>query len=909
MGKTTIARMLALDFLSLDCQEGFYWVSSLEEIENEWEETEQKQVFILDDYWGAVFHRERSRKENYLLEEIIDKVVAAGSKRLIITAREYIVQQELFLNPELEEIIKTLKMECVLKEYTDAEKAKILFAHLQASELDIEYVRSIYHYCDRIVYSRGYSPRVIDKFLKQPGYEAYSPWEYARELLEWIKYPELMWKGVFAELSEEAKMLSSIVAISYTPISIEDIRNTYGRYVQNYKGTSAPKSFDSCISELEETVLLTCCEADEQEIKVEFENPSIVDFLHGYLWENQEYYIPRLAECSIFYNQLLMLLEHFHCHDEKINQRVKKRCVEEFYTLPMRLEDYGDSYLGERISDRGSDWAGRAFHLMRVSQDGPGGLVWQFIREFVKEFFVQMEKNALFYGAQEMRNFVGLIRVCEERAMHFDGRKLIEQYWDHCLLYDDYEGVKDLIKIYPELSAEWREKYTVYMKEHVKGLILKTLLYYDDYECEFEEDMLVDEVPSILKEFGLHYSKEFKREIEDITGRYYEKPKQVRMNKVQLQDDLSREELDYEKIKEEWYEQSIEMPEPYMDEDIIEMIRRNEFTKENEEFLLQTLETRAPWYLYEFMADEGSIKLLKQLGDKVLLKTVGKNMDLLAMRILEVMTEGRKELCVNLINFCIDYVIELLYKECPTISEAKFKRLPCYKEYVEQHPELETLLFTYLLEQQGKWIVIRQEVLLLYLLCHEMKAAGGIDWDTVFEAGWGSCLMKAQKGKKAFYYSDFVKPSNMEWIGIIQRIMNEIDRTGFHQQYVLPKLEEFLDKYASESERAAAFLQEIRWELNIDPDGEICGSSYFEEDAMELAANMGIADMTDAEDHLTECSRKSLIKRQEICTKEEGDMAVSVYMEKDQDYLREIGIYEALEYYFRKLEEYVQLNK
>lgn len=52
MGKTTIARMLALDFLSLDCYEGFYWVSSLEEIENEWEESEQKQVFILDDYWG-----------------------------------------------------------------------------------------------------------------------------------------------------------------------------------------------------------------------------------------------------------------------------------------------------------------------------------------------------------------------------------------------------------------------------------------------------------------------------------------------------------------------------------------------------------------------------------------------------------------------------------------------------------------------------------------------------------------------------------------------------------------------------------------------------------------------------------------------------------------------------------------
>ena len=109
------------------------------------------------------------------------------------------------MNPELEDIIKNLKMECVLKEYTDAEKAEILFAHLKASDLDIEYVRSIYYNCDHLVYSRGYSPRVIDKFLKQPGYEAYSPWEYAQELLEWIKYPELMWKGGICRIIRRGK--------------------------------------------------------------------------------------------------------------------------------------------------------------------------------------------------------------------------------------------------------------------------------------------------------------------------------------------------------------------------------------------------------------------------------------------------------------------------------------------------------------------------------------------------------------------------------------------------------------------------------------------------------------------------------------------------------------------------------
>lgn len=68
------------------------------------EKSEQKQVFILDDYWGSAFHRERSRKDNYILEELIDKFRITDGKCLIITTREYIVQQELFLNLELQDI-------------------------------------------------------------------------------------------------------------------------------------------------------------------------------------------------------------------------------------------------------------------------------------------------------------------------------------------------------------------------------------------------------------------------------------------------------------------------------------------------------------------------------------------------------------------------------------------------------------------------------------------------------------------------------------------------------------------------------------------------------------------------------------------------------------------------------------
>lgn len=101
------------------------------------------------------------------------------------------------------------------------------------------------------------------------------------------------------------------MGISYTPIRVEDIRSTYSRYVQEYGGMTEPKAFEDCITELEETVLNTYFDEIEEEILLEFENPSVQDFIWGYLLKHQEFYIPRLAKCSIFYNQLLTLLEHF----------------------------------------------------------------------------------------------------------------------------------------------------------------------------------------------------------------------------------------------------------------------------------------------------------------------------------------------------------------------------------------------------------------------------------------------------------------------------------------------------------------------------------------------------------------------------------------------------------------------
>ena len=71
MGKTTIAYILAMDFLDIEDFEGFIWADTLEEAEARWDITAKKQVFILDDFWGSVFHRDSRRKEAEKLENFI----------------------------------------------------------------------------------------------------------------------------------------------------------------------------------------------------------------------------------------------------------------------------------------------------------------------------------------------------------------------------------------------------------------------------------------------------------------------------------------------------------------------------------------------------------------------------------------------------------------------------------------------------------------------------------------------------------------------------------------------------------------------------------------------------------------------------------------------------------------------
>lgn len=617
MGKTTLAYILALEFLEETGFEGFIWVNRIDEILSQWDYEGKRQVFILDDFWGSTFY-ENKRKETRKLEELIYRVKGEADKRLIITSREYIVQQEICQSPGLKDILERLQLECVQRDYSDAEKAKILFAHLKNSELEYEYVMAIYRACDRIVYHPGYSPRVIGKFIRQSDSREFTPGDYVSALVGYLEYPENFWKEIFEELSEEARVLAMILAISYTPIGIADIRQTYGQYVQNYAGDLPCKSFETCISELEKTFVTTYWSEDEQRIVVTFENPSIIDFLYYYLGENQEYYVPRLCRAVTYYNQLLALLEHIMYRDDGVKQLVEKRCVEEFYLLPMKLRDYGSPDYGERDAWDGSDWARRGFHLMRISKPVFGGLTWNFIRSFVETFFDEMGQGQRITGVDELINFIGILRLCEKSGMHFDGRAMLEKYWKHAFLASHYVDFEDLGEIYPEAYGERSADYMNYMKKNLKAIILQSLEYLAEEDYFEQMDSLVDEIPVMLKKYGLRYTDKYKEKIRMIAGWCCEEVTYQNNLEESRETSLTREEEDYEAEKREGYRWLFGESEQECleDEELIAIIKKARFPRKLETQLVRAMEKAEPWYIYDMLQTSANIELFRTAVEK-----------------------------------------------------------------------------------------------------------------------------------------------------------------------------------------------------------------------------------------------------------------------------------------------------
>jgi Novel STAND NTPase 3/Restriction endonuclease len=165
VGKTTLAALLVMDSLAA----GYSPYEIVPgELSAAWEllqDGQERQLFVFDDFLGRAT-LEALRSADRDLVRFMREVRRSGTARLVITSREYILQEARKLSELLDtEIQGEGRFLLQMEDYTRLEKARIFYHHLWLSpELDGRARRALLRRraYERIIDHPNYNPRLIE---------------------------------------------------------------------------------------------------------------------------------------------------------------------------------------------------------------------------------------------------------------------------------------------------------------------------------------------------------------------------------------------------------------------------------------------------------------------------------------------------------------------------------------------------------------------------------------------------------------------------------------------------------------------------------------------------------------------------------------------------------------------------
>jgi len=310
IGKTTLARILVYQFLASGFEEFVFLSDSIKEAYDTFKGG-VKQIFFFDDFLGRNFlERKLSNNEEQRIVKFIEKVGESKDKLIILTTREYILTQakqryDIFDNPSLE------FAKCVidLSQYTKIVRAKILYNHLFFSDITEKYIVNILEKENykKIIQHRNYNPRIIETITNHDIWKDIKPEGFSDRILEFLDYPESIWKHVYEnQISRFSQCVLANLMSAGTPILLDDLRTL----IQNFAKTNTTKysiayselEFKKSIHELENTFIITRKDQINQ-IAVDYQNPSVQDFLVNYFQELPDF-ISDIIQSAIYFNQL-----------------------------------------------------------------------------------------------------------------------------------------------------------------------------------------------------------------------------------------------------------------------------------------------------------------------------------------------------------------------------------------------------------------------------------------------------------------------------------------------------------------------------------------------------------------------------------------------------------------------------
>lgn len=557
IGKTTLSRMLVYRLLAKEFDDFIYVSESINDAYSYYEDG-KKQIFFFDDFLGRNFlETGLSMNEDSKLIKFIDRIKNSKNKIFILATREYILNQaknsfESLNNPSLDLVKCTLD----LSKYTKIIKAEILYNHLFFANVPKPHLKNLIENKGylKLIEHKSYNPRIIETFVQNHFWYNCEPKDFSKTILSFFDNPTSVWLHAFENtISKGSQITLLILSTIGTPVLIEDLRIALNSFIianiKKYPLTIDSIEFKKIIKELESTFVSTKMDSFKK-IAVEFQNPSIQDFLINYIKDKNDL-ISDLINSFSFVSQFFRIFTF----DKSVNEFNRR--------IPLNdelLNEYVDKIISDFSLFKSSSVLRLNYEKNRFSWYKSESFIYSFLNQIlieldkssnqklydfvIEEFVRNIEPQLNSYD--ERKSYIKLLNKIHTENITIECEEIIDKFAKQV---NSIESLKDFSELQNLFSEEYEEyvtnpKFKYKVEELVDGEI-------DNTEVNQYEN-LIDELKEIEKEFGFHFDNKINNLSEKHAEFMYE-----------IDRKMEREDRDYSYEAQE-YEEEMEREEQFI---------------------------------------------------------------------------------------------------------------------------------------------------------------------------------------------------------------------------------------------------------------------------------------------------------------------------------------------------------
>ena len=521
IGKTTLAKILLWEYL----QQGFEVIEIRNVNEGERilkEDDRKKQVLYFDDFLGENFLQYdviqgRANDLYMFMRRFFTK--EGSKKKLIMTTREYILNQVRAKYAKLNrEELDISRYILDLDEYSEINKALILYNHLYYSDVKLDYIRDILKddIYEDIIDHRNYSPRIIEAMTSHLS--EIPPEKYADEFIANLENPLRIWEKAFeSELSKYSQYILYILASLGSSVLMDDLENAFRAFCNEAGLDLHPKIdqnlFRDSLREMQDTFIRINITKYDQ-YRIEFMNPSIRDFLVNRIMNNTQI-LQTLVSSSLFLNQLFYIFTNF----------IKDHHTELIDVAIARLINYWHSFQSSRLIQ----WFGEenSWHRNDINLFEKLYLVSTYfdlnqqpvLRDIVMADFDRLDLTQ----SNDSSDFFQYVRTLTKLVVfrEFDAAVIMNSYINNIYLANQMIDFEEFKNIFPSQYDDFLSSNLDRISQRIDDLIDQDL---DDiHEVSILNDLISD-IDSIEMAFGLSLSSKRDHALDKISMLEDEEP-------------------------------------------------------------------------------------------------------------------------------------------------------------------------------------------------------------------------------------------------------------------------------------------------------------------------------------------------------------------------------------------------